>query len=180
LPEDQRVIKEHGHAVYLNHKGKFTYETNVVPTYAWFNGTTGAYAIGDKIDPTKMTVLNQPMGDKNDPDAKIMPFKVHTGKQIYDTKFSYFITPKVWGPKGDADAYWQQFDWDKAAIAGMKASGLEYSGEFGFAATASYWPINHQVDPKEKALKCLDCHKEGKRLDWKALGYNGDPLEVQD
>ncbi len=174
--KEKKVIKEHGHAVYIYKKGLFTYESNVVPTYAWFNGTTTGYMMGDKIDPSKTTVLNDPQGDKNDPEAKIMPFKVHSGKQIYDTKFNYLITPKVWGPKGDPDAFWQQFDWDKAAIAGMKASGLEYSGSFDFAPTATYWPINHQVDPKEKALKCLDCHKSGDRMNWKALGYEGDPM----
>jgi len=60
----------------------------------------------------------------------------------------------------------------------MKASGLEYSGEYGFAQTETYWPINHQVDPKEKALKCLDCHKGGTRMDWQALGYEGDPMLI--
>jgi len=174
--KEKKVIKEHGHAVYIFKKGSFTYESNVVPTYAWFNGATSAYMIGDKIDPSKVTILNEPLGDRNDPEAKIMPFKVHTGKQIYDAKFNYLITPKVWGPKGDPDAFWKQFDWNKAAIAGMKVSGLEYSGTFDFAPTSSYWPINHQVDPKEKALKCLDCHKSGTRMNWKALGYNGDPM----
>ncbi len=175
--QEKKEIKEHGHKVYIYKKGLFTYEDNVVPTYAWFNGTTSAYMIGDIIDPGKTTILNEPQGDRNDPEAKIMPFKVHTGKQIYDAKFNYLITPKVWGPKGDPAAFWKQFDWNKAAIAGMKVSGLEYSGTFDFAPTASYWPINHQVDPKEKALKCLNCHKGGDRMNWKALGYAGDPMK---
>ncbi len=179
LPEDQRVVKEHGHPVYIAIKGRFTYESNVVPVYRWHNGTAGAYAIGDKIDPTQVTKLNYPVGTKDDPASKIMPFKIHKGKQIYDSKNNYFITPKVWGEKGDPDAFWQQFDWNKAAAAGMKVSGLEYSGEYGFAETETYWPINHQVDPKDKALKCLDCHKTGKRMDWVALGYEGDPMKLK-
>jgi len=177
LPEDKRVIKEHGHPVYIAIKGRFTYESNVVPTYRWHNGTAGAYTLGDKIDPNTVTRLNYPLGTKDDPTSKIMPFKIHKGKQIYDSKNNYFITPKVWGPKGDPDAYWEQFDWNKAATAGMKVSGLEYSGEYGFAETETYWPINHQVDPKDKALKCLDCHKTGNRMDWVALGYEGDPMK---
>ncbi len=179
LPEDKQTITEHGHQVFIAQKGLFTYESNVVPAYRWHNGMAGAYTIGDKIDPTKVTLLNYPLGDRNDPKAKIRPFKIHSGKQIYDTKFNYLITPKIWGPKGDPDAYWVQFDWNKAAAAGMKVSGLEYSGEYGFAETETYWPINHQVDPKDKALKCLDCHKEGKRMDWKALGYEGDPVKLK-
>ena len=57
----------------------------------------------------------------------------------------------------------------------MKASGLPYSGEYGFAETVMYWPINHMVSPKDKALKCGDCHGGTGRMDWKALGYEGDP-----
>ena len=37
-----------------------------------------------------------------------------------------------------------------------------------------YWKVNHMVVPKGNALKCNDCHG-GNRLDWKALGYSGDP-----
>jgi hypothetical protein len=40
-----------------------------------------------------------------------------------------------------------------------------------------YWPTTHMVQPAENALQCADCHGEGGRLDWQALGYPGDPLE---
>jgi hypothetical protein len=36
--------------------------------------------------------------------------------------------------------------------------------------------INHEVVPAAQALRCLDCHREGGRMDWAALGYDGDPL----
>ena len=29
------------------------------------------------------------------------------------------------------------------------------------SATKTYWPINHGVSPKEQALACVDCHKNG-------------------
>ena len=35
--------------------------------------------------------------------------------------------------------------------------------------------IFHEVQPKEKSLDCKDCHDTGKRMDWKALGFAGDP-----
>lgn len=167
---------EHGHAVYVPIKGRFTYGLNVAPQYRWYNGTAGAYQLGDKMDPAKVTMLNYPLGSIKDKKAKIMPFKVHTGKQIYDAKHNYFITPKVFGFPGDTDAFWVGFDWNKASEAGMKASGLPYSGEYGFAATETYWPINHMVNAKEGSLQCLDCHGDKGRLDWKALGYKGDPM----
>ncbi|PLX51255.1 MAG: cytochrome C [Desulfobulbaceae bacterium] len=171
--------EEHGHKVYIAKKGRFTYEQNVTPEYRWYNGVAGSYQLGDKIDPTQVTKLNYPLGDINDKNAKIMPFKVHTGKQIYDVKNNYFITPKVFGFKGDPEAFWVNFDWDKAAEAGMKASGLAYSGEYGFAATETYWPINHMVAEKGDALKCNDCHGDNGRLDWQGLGYKGDPRKVK-
>jgi hypothetical protein len=73
--------------------------------------------------------------------------------------------------------YWVDYDWDKAARLGMDASGLPYSGEYGFAPTEMYWSINHMVSPKEEALGCLDCHGDNGRMDWQALGYKGDPMD---
>lgn len=173
------VEKEHGHKVYIPTKGRFTYANNVTPVYQWYNGSAGAYGLGDKMNPEKVTKLNYPLGSIKDKKAKIMPFKLHTGKQIYDTKNNYFITPKVFGYKGDTEAFWENFDWVKAAEAGMKASGLTFSGEYGFAATETYWPINHMVNDKAGSLQCLDCHGDKGRLDWKALGYKGDPMTVK-
>jgi len=180
LPKDQRIIKKHGHAVYIFKKGAFTYEDNVIPTYAWYNGTAGAYQIGDKIDPTKTTKLNYPLGSKDDPDSKIHPFKVHTGKQVYDVDNKYLIAPKIFpsGPDKD-EAFWKSFDWDRAAKAGEKYSGLKYSGKYGFAPTETWWPTNHMVSPASKALKCKDCHGRKGRLDWQALGYKEEPLRAK-
>lgn len=167
---------EYGKSVYNKKKGNFVWGKNVIPTYAWYNGKGGAYLPGDKIDPDKVTRLSWPEGDRSDMTAKIFPFKVHTAKQPYDTKHGYLITPKVFGKKGDPDAYWVNYDWKKASAAGMKATGLEFSGEYDFAPTEMYWRINHMVVPADAALGCLDCHGDSGRLDWKALGYSADPM----
>jgi hypothetical protein len=58
---------------------------------------------------------------------------------------------------------------------GSQATGLPYSGTYGFVATDMYWPITHMVAPKEQALQCTDCHGGAGRMDWRALGYEGDP-----
>lgn len=168
---------QYGKPNYAKKKGTFTWGKNIVPEYAWYNGSAGVYRLGDKINPDIVTQLNYPLGDRKDKNAKIYPFKIHTGKQIYDTKNMYFITPKVFGGKGDKEAYWNTFNWDKAAATGRKVNGLAYSGEYGFAPTIMYWRINHMVAPKEQALGCLDCHGDKARLDWKKLGYKGDPLK---
>ncbi len=75
------------------------------------------------------------------------------------------------GPGG----YWADFDWDQALRLGSQSTGLPYSGKYGFVDTEMYWPITHMVAPKEQALQCTDCHGEQGRLDWQALGYDGDP-----
>ena len=157
---------------YLKIKGSFVYESDFMPDYAWYNGNADRYLLGDKIDPTTTTVLNQPLGDINDPTAKIWPFKIHTARQIYDSELNILLQPKTVGEGG----YWTDFDWDKAARLGAEASGLDYSGEYGFASTEMYWALTHMVQPKENALQCSDCHSDGGRMDWEALGYYGDPM----
>ena len=163
---------EYGHHTYVKKKGEMKYAKNVVPTYKWYNGTGGAYQRGAKIDEDEVVKIAYPLGNKKDDDAKIYPFKSMGGKQIYDTKFKNLITAKVANEGG----YWVDFDWDKAARLGSEASGLPYSGEYGFAETIMYWRINHMVAPKEEALTCLECHGDQGRMDWKELGYKGDPM----
>jgi len=176
LPEDKRKIMKDGSPVYIAKKGRFVYEKNVVPEYRWFNGSGGAYHAGQKINPDKPTKLAFPLGNIDDGNSKIWPFKLHKGMQVYDVKNKYLLAPKLF-PSGENkdDAYWKSYDWKRAAKAAEKSSGLPFSGEYGFAPTELYDPINHMVATSEKALSCNDCHGKSGRLDWKALGYDGDP-----
>lgn len=164
LPEDPHE--------YLKIKGRFVYESNFMPDYLWFNGKADRYILGDEMDPTQVTPINMPLGDINDPTAKIWPFKIHTANQIYDSAYNILLQPKTVGEGG----YWTEFDWDLAAKLGSEAAGLPYSGQFGFAPTKMYWTLSHLVQPKEEALQCTDCHSENGRMDWEALGYYGDPM----
>lgn len=175
--EERKDIKDqYGKETYSKIKGEFIWAKNVIPTYKWYNGSAIYYKFGEKLDTNKVLMLNQLNGDIKDPKAKIAPFKVMRGKQIYDVVNSYLIVPKVFGMGG----YWNDFDWNLASKLGMKAVNLNYSGKYGFIETEMYWPINHMVAPKEKALKCTNCHGvKGDRLDWKALGYAGDPMKVK-
>lgn len=170
-------IKVHS---YDKKKGDFVWQKDVVPTYKWYNGKAGAYIFGEKIDPTKVTQLNYPVGNIDDMTAKIYPFKVHKGKQVYDAEYKYFLAPKVWpaGPDKD-EAFWKSFDWNRALKAGAEHKGLAYSGKYDFAPTEMYWRINHMVSPAKDALKCNDCHGKKGRLDWADLGYKGDPMKVK-
>lgn len=162
LPEDPHE--------YLKIKGSFVYESNVIPEYTWYNGTVERYLNGDTLDADGETELNMPNGDINDPTALIWPFKIHRANQPYDTVYNYLLQPQTVGN------YWVNFDWNKALEDGAELANLPYSGSYGFAATTMYWNLSHMVVPKERALQCSDCHGEDGRMDWQALGFNGDPL----
>lgn len=175
--QDKEDFKDkYGKETYNKMKGDFKWEMNVIPTYKWYNGSASYYKFGDKIDTNKIVMLNSLNGDIKDLKAKIAPFKVMRGKQIYDAINSILIIPKLFGEGG----YWKNYDWNLASELGMKEVKLNYSGSYDFVETEMYWPINHMVAPKEMALKCTSCHGiKGDRLDWKALGYSGDPMKVK-
>lgn len=159
---------------YLKIKGEFTYEQDVTPDYRWFNGSVGRYLQGDRIADKGVTVLNPPNGDIHDPQARIWPFKIHSAKQPYDTVRRSLVIPVTGGEGG----YWHEFNWQKAIQLGVSHTGQAYSGHYGFAPTQMFWPLSHMVAPKEQALRCTDCHGAGGRMDFKALGYPGDPAQV--
>lgn len=159
---------------YLKIKGEFSYEQDVIPEYRWFNLTVSRYLAGDHVDAGGITLLNAPQGDIRDRNARIWPFKVHRASQPYDVKYGYLLQPVTGGEGG----FWTSFNWDSAfALAAKGSGGLPYSGAYGFARTEMYWPITHMVTPKARALGCPNCHgAAATRLNWKALGYEGDPM----
>jgi len=165
-PEDDHL--------YLKKKGAFIYGQSLTPEYYWWNGSIDRYLNGDVIDPDATTYFNPPRGDIHDPAAKIHPFKVHRGKQPYDQEHRHLLPVKTVGETG----YWTTFDWESALRQGAKEAGMNFSGRYGFAATAMYWPLNHTVRPASEALSCTDCHGEHGRMDWNALGYDDDPAKI--
>jgi octaheme c-type cytochrome (tetrathionate reductase family) len=167
IPRDQW-----GQPLYDKMKGNFKWAKDVVPTYMWFNGSVERSLLGEKIDPTKTPVhINYPMGSRADKNAKIWPFKVMYGKQMYDPGNKILIVPHLFG------GYWKHYDWNQAMTDGMKAAGLPYSGKYDWVETDMYWKVTHMVVPKEQSLKCNDCHGEKGRMNWKALGYDRDPMK---
>ena len=157
---------------YLKIKGEFVYANNVPPEYRWFNLSVDRYLLGDRTNPAGATNINRPLGDKGDPSAQIWPFKVHLSRQPYDEVNGFLLPPVTAGEGG----YWHEFEWNKALAMGARLAGLTYSGKYGFTETLMYWPLSHGVVPKEQALTCNECHGANPRLNWKALGYDGDPM----
>lgn len=164
--------KKDGLEVFRKSEGIFTWGKNVVPTYAWYNGKIDRYMVGQKIkDPNGVVYISHPDGNVKDKDAKIYPFKVFTGKQPMDSKYKYLNVFQQY------KSLWVDYNWDKACRLGAEC-GLPYSGKFQFVKTANYILATHQVAPKEEALACGQCHMGGGRMDWKALGYKGDPMRI--
>ncbi len=162
------------HYTYLKIKGSFIYEKNFRPVYLWDNGTLAQrYLLGDVIDPAQPTLINRPGGDIRDPQARIAPFKVHIARQPYDAVYNTLLQPLTGGEGG----FWTTFDWDSALRLGAQFTGMQYSGQYGFAETWMYWRTSHMVQPATNALQCTDCHGDTGRLDWEALGYPGDPVK---
>ena len=169
----QTEVREDGQPVYEPHKGRFRWGRNVVPEYAWFNGKAGVHAWGDKIDVDKELRLNWPVGDKADKAARIYPFKLHRGRQIYDSGHRYLVNPHL----VTEDGFAYTLDWAKAAELGMQARGLAYSGKFDFVDSVMFLRINHMVAPAAQSLGCKDCHGPAQtRMNWRKLGYDADPL----
>jgi hypothetical protein len=162
-----------GNHKYMSIKGTFIWNNNVEPEYYWFNGIANHQLINEEVEsfPIQMNTLDGSYKDKGlfkksmNP-SKIWPVKVHRGKQIYDPVNKTLIQPKLWDKEAGEGAYWVDFDWQIAAQKGMDYVGLPYSGEYEFVETEMYWPLNHQVSPKEQSLKCIDCHvRKGGRLE---------------
>ena len=174
--KDQAVPKdEYGLATYDKMKGDFKWQKDVQPVYLWFNGAVDRVLMGDAIDASRVTHLNYPRGARADRTARVTPFKQMRGKQPYDAGSNVIAVPHLFGPGG----YWQTYDWNSAIAGGMQKAGLAYSGKYAFAETDMYWKVNHMVVPKAQALGCNECHGANGRMDWKALGYAGDPRRTK-
>ncbi|WP_036219751.1 tetrathionate reductase family octaheme c-type cytochrome [Marinobacter sp. ES-1] len=166
LDEDGKPVKEldeNGHPSYLSEKGDFRHGENVVPEYAWFDGTVQYTLAGDPLDIDNPPVaINKVEGSPDDGKSRIWPFKVMRGKQPFDTERQTLLATHVFG--ADDSSLWSNFNWEKALQAGSDMSGMPYSGQFDFIETTMHWPITHMVAPANDAVKCGSCHKAESRL----------------
>jgi len=173
---EDKVLENNGKKkrILSKKKGLLIREKNLTPEYEWYNGTHKRYLKGDPINRGAGTRINPPQGDIHDPEAKITPYKIMKGVEPADPVNGHLIVPKLFGDGG----YFETYDWVDASKKGMAAAGLDFSGEVVFVETIMHWRLNHQVAPKEEAFSCLDCHGCDKVMDFRALGYEGDPADV--
>jgi octaheme c-type cytochrome (tetrathionate reductase family) len=139
---------------YMSIKGRMTWEKNVAPQYAWFNGAMSTMTVKDIIDPTQVVTVSGPVGSPEDPNSRIFPFKVHRGVQPYDKINNTLLAPLLSGKQG----YWTTLDWQDALTRGMDAMGVPYSGQFDFVSSVYYFPTTHMVSPKDNVVTCTQCH----------------------
>jgi len=175
------VDPESGRPTYDKKKGTFVWEYNVRPTLRYSNGKWNRPVLGvtDKYDEEPIS-LGAPVGDYNDPDAMIYPFKLMRGNQPVDPETHTISVPHLFGTVGGPNPYWGKFNWTDALIDGAAYTGQDFSGTYKFADTTMLLSVNHEVAPAKEALGqgvagCLDCHTTD-YIDWKALGWSGDPI----
>ncbi len=144
-----------GRHTYMSKKGTMTWAKDVVPEYDWFNGVIHTLTAKDIVDPAKVVPVSRPEGDPSDPNARIYPFKVHRGKQPYDTENNTLLAPLLSGKNG----YWATVDWNDAISRGSALVDVPFSGSFDFVETSYVFPITHMVAPGEDSVSCVECHK---------------------
>jgi len=148
-----------------------TFGKDVAPVYAWFNGNTRLMTMGDEVvrnEDGTVTIM-APQGSRKDRKAKIHAFKLHEGVLPLMKDRQWLIPIAV-------DEFFIHGDIDRAVAEGAEAAYGVHDPEFEWVPSRRYMGIFHQVQPAANALECLDCHREGGRMDWQALGYDEDPL----
>lgn len=161
---------------YLEKKDKYepviTFEKDVKPIYTWWNGTGKLALLNEPVEETDGKVrLYDPQGSIDDPDSKIYAFKLHTAKLPIDKVTQEMIPIKV-------GIVFKTGKNEAAVKTGAKAYMGKENVEIDWITTERYMGIFHEVTPKEQALQCMSCHGDGDRLDWEALGYEGDPMQA--
>jgi Cytochrome c bacterial len=144
---------------------------NVVPAYTWWNGSTRSQLMGEavKFEKDGTVAMMLPQGKRKDKASKIYPFKLHKAV-LPILKDEQWLVPLA------VDEFFVDGDIEKAVQEGGHAAyGLEHF-EYEWINAKRYMGIYHEVQPAANALACLDCHNEGGRMDWKALGYKKDPV----
>lgn len=148
-----------------------TLEKNVTPVYAWFNGKTHAQLMGEPVvmGADAAVPIMRPDGSRKDKQARIHTFKLHRGVLPVLKENRWLIPVAV-------DEFFVDGDIDKAVLEGAAVAYNIHDPEYEWVKTIRYMGIFHEVKPAAAALSCLDCHSAGGRMDWKQLGYEGDPL----
>ncbi|MEQ1606720.1 MAG: hypothetical protein ABL999_17800 [Pyrinomonadaceae bacterium] len=156
------------------YSASITLQKDVKPVYAWFNGFTRAQLPGEpaiRLADGSVGIMT-PQGSREDPRAKIFAFKLHKGRLP-------LLTAKDWMIPITVEHFFANGQIEPAVRNAAKETyGIE-NAAFTWIDTTRYMGIFHGVQPKERSLKCADCHGQNGRMDWRALGYKGNPMSVK-
>ena len=125
--------------------------TNVVPTYAWFDGTSLANTLDQAPIRNSLGeyLLALPNGSVQSPGAKIYPMKVHRSNSAKHDVSGLLVPHSTF-------TYFASGDFTKAIQEGQALSGLE--GAASIVTVKEYQTINHGVEVATNALGCGACH----------------------
>ena len=145
-------------------------ESDVVPSYQWFDGTSQVYVLGQI--PTENEngekAFGVPNGAVDTADAKIYPMKEHLSVAAQHDATGLMIPHSTY-------TFFTQNSFDEAVRVGMEQEGLE--GSYTLVDVHTYQTINHGVEDDGNALECGECHESmssavAARLDLQGeLGY---------
>lgn len=151
-----------------------TLQKDVKPVYAWWNGMTAAQLPGEPLRKVAGGAIGMmvPQGSRRDPKARLYAFKLHQGRLPVLTDRNWIVPILV-------EHFFADGNIDNAVKKAVEETYGVKDARYDWADTVRYMGIFHGVQPAGKAVQCLECHGAKSRLDWKALGYAGDPLLVR-
>lgn len=145
-------------------------ETNVRPVYAWFNGNTREQLMGEPLmkDKAGNIEMMAPEGSRDDDSSKLYAFKLHRASLPV-------LDDKGWIIPIEVEEFFQSGEIEKAVKTAAEDQYGVKDAKYHFEHTTRYMGIFHGVRPAKYALGCAECHGPKLRINWKELGYPGDP-----
>ena len=141
---------------------------NQDPRYAWWNGFSSSYLLGDpaQVDPlTGYIPTSRPEGAVDDNNAKLYPFKYKTANQPLLSSENLLIAL-------DTSVYFVSGNADDSIRSGLANMGYPEGSPYEWVWTDTMQLITHEVPPSSQALQCSDCHDNSTRMDLiNDLGY---------
>jgi hypothetical protein len=138
---------------------------NLIPKYAFWDGTSWGNNVGDAavLDPaTGAYKLARPNGAINGPlGTKFYPFKYKTAKQPMAN--GKMVALKV-------STFFATANYDQAVKDGLTYMGMSTSTPYTTVVADEYLLLNHQVEPGGSAMTCAGCH-ENTTVNLKGIGY---------
>jgi hypothetical protein len=142
-------------------------QTNVVPEYAFWNGSSGFYEFQTAASAGQ--ALAWILGDIDD--GMLYPFKLHIAVQPQDVLTQAILPVK-------SAILYQTGGMDQAIQVGAQEAGFDLTQGYTFTSTQRWMGIFHEMPPATEALECAECHDDVTRMDFDALGYT--PRETHD